>query len=248
MKKALLIAIDTYEQSMHNLDGCNNDVDSIYNLLVNEFDFSPQSITILRNEQATLDEIINQLFMLISQVYQGDKLFFYFSGHGMQLPERVKGTEKDGMDEILCPHDFDFSTYKKALRDDDLHEVFAKIPLGASLFWISDSCHSGDLSESNPPWYFWYPFQEKIANQVVLITGCQSKEKSYFFDYQHKKHGVLTHSVLTLLTDDTENRHLPLSELIKKIRWKVQKYKEHQTPQLEGHTLLMGKSVDDLLM
>ncbi len=47
---------------------------------------------------------------------------------------------KDGLDEILCPHDMDWD---KPFTDDELGAFFRGIPKGALATVVLDSCHSG---------------------------------------------------------------------------------------------------------
>lgn len=62
----------------------------------------------------------------------GDKLVFFFSGHGGQA-EDEDGDEEDGMDETICTADED------QIIDDDLHEMLvAHLPKGVNLFVIFD--------------------------------------------------------------------------------------------------------------
>lgn len=47
----------------------------------------------------------------------GDVLFFHFSGHGTQIPDRAS-EESDGKDEAICPTDMN------VIADDDLRALF----------------------------------------------------------------------------------------------------------------------------
>lgn len=53
--------------------------------------------------------------------------------------------EPDRLDEAICPVDFDWSE-SKAIRDNELISIMAKAHPEAHVMWVSDSCHSGDLS------------------------------------------------------------------------------------------------------
>jgi hypothetical protein len=49
------------------------------------------------------------------------------------------------MDEVLCPHEFDW-THETALADHELLTMLAVLPLGARVILSIDACHSGDFS------------------------------------------------------------------------------------------------------
>ena len=96
-------------------------------------------------KDATKKEIITQLKWLIEGAEAGDQLLFHYSGHGAQAPTKFTSLEKDGLDEIICPYDFD-GTNNTSLRDKEFAQLFAAIPKGVHFIWISDSCHAEDLS------------------------------------------------------------------------------------------------------
>ena len=72
-------------------------------------------------------------------------LFFNFSGHGTQVHDD-DGDEADGLDEALCPCDFETAG---VIVDDDLCRWLETLP-SHQLFAVCDCCHSGtclDLGE-----------------------------------------------------------------------------------------------------
>ncbi len=141
--KAFLVGINDYSPvgpSGLDLQGCVNDAKDMANTLV-ICGFAPASIRICTNKNATKAGIVNGLAWLIRGSKKGDSLVFYYSGHGSQVVD-TNGDEIDKKDEIICPHDIDFqsATY---ITDDDLKKIFSKLPAGANLEVILDSCHSG---------------------------------------------------------------------------------------------------------
>ncbi len=114
-KKALLVGINTYEKlpfysnllgrQVTNLRGSVNDVNSMKRLLISQYGFRAEDVQVLTNSQATRNAILNAFERwLIHGTREGDLAFFYFSGHGTQIPDQ-NGDEDDGMDEALCPYD-----------------------------------------------------------------------------------------------------------------------------------------------
>jgi len=144
--KALLVGINKYPDPRNELRGCVNDILEMEHFIAETNKvYSKQNIKKLTNKEATKKEIITQLKWLIEGAEAGDQLLFHYSGHGAQAPSKFTSLEKDGLDEIICPYDFD-GTNKTSLRDKEFAQLFATIPKGVHFVWISDSCHAEDLS------------------------------------------------------------------------------------------------------
>jgi metacaspase-1 len=151
MNKALLIGITKYPTAP--LYGCVNDITAMADFLVEHKFFKEKEIRLLADTRATTHAIKERLDWLVSNVKSGDRLFFYYSGHGAQMPTRGMSGEVDGLDEVICPVDFDW-TDEKAVRDKDFDKIFAKVPKGVEFIWISDSCHSGDLTSAEHHYFY----------------------------------------------------------------------------------------------
>ena len=144
--KALLVGINKYPDPRNELRGCVNDILDMEHFITDANKVYPkQNIKKLTNKEATKKGILTQLKWLIEGAEAGDQLLFHYSGHGAQAPTLFTSLEKDGLDEIICPYDFD-GTNKTSLRDKEFAQLFAGIPKGVHFVWISDSCHAEDLS------------------------------------------------------------------------------------------------------
>ena len=144
--KALLVGINKYPDPRNELRGCVNDILDMEHFIAEANKVYPkQNIKKLTNKDATKKGILTQLKWLIEGAEAGDQLLFHYSGHGAQAPTLFTSLEKDGLDEIICPYDFD-GTNKTSLRDKEFAQLFAGIPKGVHFVWISDSCHAEDLS------------------------------------------------------------------------------------------------------
>ena len=144
--KALLVGINKYPDPRNELRGCVNDILDMEHFIADANKVYPkQNIKKLTNKEATKKGILTQLKWLIEGAEAGDQLLFHYSGHGAQAPTLFTSLEKDGLDEIICPYDFD-GTNKTSLRDKEFAQLFAGIPKGVHFVWISDSCHAEDLS------------------------------------------------------------------------------------------------------
>jgi metacaspase-1 len=164
MKKALLIGINAYPTAP--LNGCVNDISAMADFLVEHKLYKEKEIRMLADSRATTHAIFERLEWLVKDVKKGDKLFFYYSGHGAQMPTRSQKGEVDGLDEVICPVDFDWSN-EHVVRDKDFDRIFGKIPKGVDFIWGSDSCHSGDLI-SAPTHYFYKEARKIEINEIKM--------------------------------------------------------------------------------
>ncbi|SLM27825.1 hypothetical protein MTBBW1_1140015 [Desulfamplus magnetovallimortis] len=141
MKYALLIGIDQYQNKYMNLNGCVNDINVISSILQLRHGFIADHIL---NHHATGENIIKAIKTLMQEP-DATELLLYYSGHGSQVPDKTgKTDEKDGMDEILCPHDV-FDDY---ITDDTLNLLFQLKKESVPLTVIFDCCHSGTAHRS----------------------------------------------------------------------------------------------------
>src|SRR6185295_18975930 len=87
-KRALLIGVNKYPNlPLHSqLRGCVNDVEIMQQTLETLFGFPPGNINVLRDEEATADEIRAAMEKLVADCRPDDIVVFHFSGHGSQMP------------------------------------------------------------------------------------------------------------------------------------------------------------------
>lgn len=91
----------------------------------------------------TKKNIQESLEWLVRGSRSGDSLIFYFSGHGLRLPEQSKGDELDGFDETICPVDF---IEEGMILDDEINsKIVQPLTKGVTLHALVDSCHSGTI-------------------------------------------------------------------------------------------------------
>ena len=186
--KALLVGIN-YEKSRARLRGCVNDARSMMTLLKrNGYPDDGSHMLLLSDEksrgpeyQPTTENIVKALKWIMRDVRRGDVLFFHFSGHGGQVPDKT-GHETDGYNETILPVDFE---RKGQITDDVLWGgLVYDLPEGARLTALMDMCHSGtglDLpydydvnarrwrEDTNPA---------HSAGDVVLFSGCEDSQTS----------------------------------------------------------------------
>lgn len=146
--KALLIGINKYRNPGSDLNGCINDIQDAAELLTSKYSFPMESIRMLTDNRATKQNIIERLDWLIYGLQPGDRAVLWYSGHGAQIATRDSTQELDGLDEIICCHEFDWEA--GLITDKEFQNKFRYIPPGVKFMWISDSCHSGDLNRDVP--------------------------------------------------------------------------------------------------
>ena len=152
--RALLVGVGEYA----NLDQSNwlfgpkNDVEAIGKLLVGSLGYKQSQIGVLLNENATKQAIIAAFeTWLIAGTEPGDKVYFYFSGHGTRI-EDENGDEEDNLDEVLAPYDIEVSSagYSNTFSDDELHNLLAQLE-GRFVSVIVDACNSGTITRGAAP-------------------------------------------------------------------------------------------------
>lgn len=137
--KALLVGINRYRIPGADLRGCVNDVKNLRAVLTAHYGFTGKDITTLTDYAATTKAMRYAITKLVTGARRGDVLFFHYSGHGANVPDK-NGDEADRRDEILCPTDLD---WKDPLLDDWLRKTFDAVPAEVSFTVIMDCCHSG---------------------------------------------------------------------------------------------------------
>ena len=227
MKKALLVGINKYPDPQNELHGCINDITDMAAFITKQRDFAMADVRLLADDRATKAGIVERLEWLIKDAKPGDQLMFHYSGHGAQMATRSKTGEPDGLDEVICPYDFDW-TDATALKDKEFAKIFASLPKGVDFIWVSDSCHSQDLSRGikkkipgifkvrtmiPPPDIAWRNMSivnrtgvtlhelAKTAKQknLALISGCKSTQESADAVFNKKANGALTYFLLKSL-------------------------------------------------
>ncbi|MBK9256739.1 MAG: caspase family protein [Saprospiraceae bacterium] len=142
-KKALVVGVNDYAPvgaGGPDLNGCVNDATDIANTLV-ICGFKPSDIRIITNHNATNTNIKRWLNWLFNGIKSGDSLVFYYSGHGTRVTSFGDDLEVDGLDEAICPHDYQTAG---VIKDDEFRTLFSqKMKAGVNLEVIFDCCHSG---------------------------------------------------------------------------------------------------------
>ena len=141
-KKALCVGINDYPYEGNDLNGCINDAKGWGDLLINKFDFPGAEVKLLLDAEATKANILTGLKHLLAGAKPGDLLVFTNASHGTYVAD-TSGDEPM-YDEAICPYD----CADNLIVDDELRELFANLPKGVNLTFISDSCFSGTVTRA----------------------------------------------------------------------------------------------------
>ena len=147
--RALLVGIDQYLK-VKPLEGSANDVQTMRQFVLDTLGYRPDQIQVLLDGAATRAGILSALDRwLIEGSRPGDRVLFYYSGHGFQMPD-ADGDEKDRLDETLVSVDTepdDQGGYRNMISDDELKTRFDRLADRQTTV-IIDSCHSGTITRS----------------------------------------------------------------------------------------------------
>jgi hypothetical protein len=262
MNRALLVGINAYPNSP--LKGCVNDITDMAEFLVQKCGFTHEDIRLLTDQRATKDGIVERLGWLINGVRKGDRILFHYSGHGAQMPTRDPAGEVDHLDEVICPVDFDW-TDEHAIRDKDFNKMFGNLPEGIEFVWISDSCHSADLTRAvfrndvrvkmlvPPPdieWRIQTAREKKLAPMtmigaasglnVALISGCKSDQTAEDASFNNRPNGALTYYLLSELGKSSGTNESLIS-VVQNVNEALKAGRYVQEPQLEGNQDMMNR-------
>ena len=157
-KRAFMVGISHYDTALTGYQWNNiNGVEDI-NLLSPIMKKQGFYLTTLLDEQATYQNITNQLSNFTNHTKKGDIVYLHFSAHGQPV-EDINGDEEDGWDEAIIPIDA-YKNYKKGvyegkkhLLDDQLNTYIKKLrtKIGTTgfLYVVIDACHAGTSSRAN---------------------------------------------------------------------------------------------------
>ena len=150
--RALLIGVGRYAHFDDKLKGVSLDIQ-----MMTEFarilGFKRHAIKVLEHETASTDNVYSAVEnWLISGVGPEDRVLFYFSGHGSQIPDE-NNDEKDQFDEVLLLYDAALrengrhQTLTGVLPDDDFNAMLARMQ-SRNILVLLDACHSGSATRS----------------------------------------------------------------------------------------------------
>jgi hypothetical protein len=113
-----------------------------------------QDVTTLINEQVDRASLLRELDGLVQRTQRNDLVILSIAGHGTQEPERVKGSQPDGMDSIFLLPNFETTRAGSTQRvvGSEFHHYIKKLEAkGARVLFVADTCHGGGMARDIDP-------------------------------------------------------------------------------------------------
>ncbi len=147
---ALVIGIDAY-QHVRPLKGATADARDIEGALRQ---MGVADVVTLIDAQANRDNLLGAIDQMLQRIRPGDLVVLSVAGHGAQEPEKVKGSQPDGMDDVFLLAGFDVTPSGSRQRvigrefNFFIKEFEAR---GAHVLFVADTCHGGGLTREVDP-------------------------------------------------------------------------------------------------
>ena len=205
-KKALFIGINYQADARCKLKGCINDAHNMKRFLCAQFHV--RDVKILcdndRNNLPTRQNIINGITWLLDGAKSGDNLFFHYSGHGTQLPDK-SGDEVDDLDEVIVPSDFRSMGY---ISDDELYRMLVHVvPKDVTLVAIIDCCHSGTMLDLPNTYQAIHSAiitrsrQQFVKGRVICISASTDVQTAADVSTNSGSYGALSNVLINTITE-----------------------------------------------
>ena len=224
--KALIIGV-SYDGELNCHEDASNVIDMVRNFddscdIKALFDH-PEYAERYADAEPTKDNIIEYMGWLADSAQDGDRLFFFFAGHGSQKNDD-DGVEKDGFDECIVSSDYIF------ISDDIIHNTMIKhLPFGVCLTAMFDSCRAGTILDLP----YEYNGEELVPAEtratggseanVVLISACKEAEDA--MEGGSLSSGLFTAAFITAIRC---SENISFRELFNFIRQHVKEREEGQ--------------------
>ena len=146
--RALIIGIDDYQFVPH-LKGAIADARDLEGAIRG---IGARDVHMLLDAAATRGTVLLEFQNLVARTQRGDTVFIAISGHGAQEPERVPGSQPDGMDAVFLLPGFDpkdDARYSEKILNNEFNHFIKGIEeKGARVVFIADTCSGGGLARS----------------------------------------------------------------------------------------------------
>ena len=198
-----------------------NDAKAIEAMLKAQYKFD--NFKSLYNEQATRENIIAQLELLVANAKPHYNVFIYYSGHGDYKQDLNKG--------FWVPVDAATNSTSKYISNADIQTYLGGIKSKHTLL-VADACFSGDIFRGNT---LSVPFEEseKYYKEVHSLSSRQAMTSGGLepvMDGGKDGHSVFAYYFLKTLNDNS-NKYLDASQIFNKIKIPVINNSE-QSPKL----------------
>ena len=148
--RALVIGIDDY-QRVRKLKGATADARDIDASLRT---MGVKDVTSLINAKADRPSVLREISALVERTKSNDIVFLSIAGHGAQEPERIKGSQPDGMEDVFLLPGFEATaagSQQRILGSEFNHFIKQFELRGAKVIFVADTCHGGGMVRDIDP-------------------------------------------------------------------------------------------------
>ncbi|WGR80768.1 caspase family protein [Bradyrhizobium sp. ISRA432] len=148
--RALVLGVDDY-QHVRKLKGAVADATDIVTSLKS---MGVGDVVELTNAQADRASVLREISALVERTKNNDLIFLSIAGHGTQEPERVKGSEPDGMENVFLLPGFETTptgSVERILGSEFNHFIRQFELRGAKVIFVADTCHGGGMVRDIDP-------------------------------------------------------------------------------------------------
>jgi len=148
--RGLVIGIDAY-QHVRPLKGSvadARDIESALRIM------GTGDVVTLLDAQASRSNVLQTFSDLVERTRTNDLVILSIAGHGAQEPERVKGSEPDGMQDVFLLPGFEPTpegSQQRILGSEFNHFIRQFELRGAKVLFVADTCHGGGMARSIDP-------------------------------------------------------------------------------------------------
>ena len=148
--RALVIGIDAY-RGVQPLKGAVSDARDIESALRRT---GVADVTTLVDDAADRDSVLRAIDTLLGRTASGDLVLLSIAGHGAREPERVKGSQPDGMDSVFLLPGFATTaagSRQRIIGAEFNHFIKKFEERGARVLFVADTCHGGGMTRDVDP-------------------------------------------------------------------------------------------------
>src|SRR3954452_6177266 len=148
--RGLVIGIDDY-QHVRKLKGAVADAADIVSSLKT---MGGGDVVELTNAQADRASVLREISAMVERTRNNDLVFLSIAGHGTQEPERIKGSEPDGMENVFLLPGFETTptgSVERILGSEFNHFIRQFELRGAKVIFVADTCHGGGMVRDIDP-------------------------------------------------------------------------------------------------
>jgi hypothetical protein len=146
---ALVVGLDKYNsQIVPTLKGAENDARDLSDTLARS---GAAQVKYIHGPSATRDAVVAGLKELVSRSKKGDLVVISFAGHGTQIPEAVKGSKPDGLDEAYLLYNFSKQVPDLITGPEMKNWLMQFEKAGVDVVYVVDTCYGGGMTRSWDP-------------------------------------------------------------------------------------------------